>query len=101
MTPRTPPRTAPTSRRCRAPEEQRRACVALPGLGPRKVGGVDEVEVTGRMPALGEVARELAPVLRPVVHDVRDDQPARRGEVLAGREPFRQRTEVKRCDVVA
>src|SRR3954451_18472105 len=53
------------------------------------------------MTALGEVAGELASVLRPVVHDVRDDQPTRRGEVLTRGEAFGQRREVEGRDVLA
>src|SRR6476620_8154302 len=36
------------------------------------------------MAALGEVVSELAAVLRPMVHDVRDDQPSRPREIRTG-----------------
>ncbi len=44
---------------------------------------VEEVELARRMAAIGEEARELAPVLGPVVDDVRDDQPPRHGHPVA------------------
>jgi len=50
-----------------------RSCVAR----PLHVERIQEVDVARRVPALREVARELAAMLRPVVHDMGDDQPTR------------------------
>src|SRR5580765_2144738 len=53
------------------------------------------------MPALGEVVSELAAVLRPMVHDVRDDQPSRDPEVRAGSPRLVQRRIVERLHEAA
>ena len=65
--------------------------VDSPAAWPRKLERVQEVEVPWRVPALGEVASELAAVLRYVVHDVGDDQPSRPREVRAHRQRRSQR----------
>jgi hypothetical protein len=44
---------------------------------PGQDEGLEEIEIPWGVPADGEVPGELAAVLRPVVHDMGDDQPPR------------------------
>ena len=48
---------------------------------PPKREGVQEIHVPRGVAALGQVASQLAAVLRPVVDDVGEDQPARHTEI--------------------
>src|SRR4029450_8500873 len=61
----------------RSPVREERSPIGSCVARPRHVKCIQKVDVAWRVPAFREVARQLAAMLRPVVHDMGDDQPTR------------------------